>query len=75
MDTKIRIHNTIELILFIDKLKRNQISIPENITFEIKSETLKKEIESQINLVNYPNKEEKTFDRGEFMGQKIALTK
>lgn len=67
-----RIDNQLELIKFICDLKSNNIKIPENVTLEIDSEYLKKEIILEANSL-WNISLTQNLKRFEYMGEKITF--
>lgn len=71
MTTK-RIDTTQELEIFLIYLKQNYIDIPINVTLQIDSEDLKRELIFFRNLIHYTPLWE-DFDDFKYMGQKITI--
>lgn len=71
MKTK-RIDNTRELERFLIDLQQNYIDIPINVTLEIDSDNLKREMMFFRNTWSYVPLS-KNFDEFKYMGQKITI--
>lgn len=71
MTTK-RIDTAQELVKFLIDLEKNHIDIPINVTLEIDSDNLKREMMFFINMVNYLPLSV-NFDNFKYMGQKIII--
>ena len=71
MTTK-RIDTAYELERFLIDLEKNYIDIPINVTLEIDSDNLKREMMFFRNMVNYVPLSV-NFDNFKYMGQKITI--
>jgi hypothetical protein len=74
--TQARIDSQTELVRFIDRLVVAGIEIPKNVTLEIESIHLQKELTEaflQMHSIDSSNVESVTLKRFEFMGEKISF--